>query len=98
MAELKDLLHLQDVTQAKLAERLETRSLRQFLMHQPGHGVTDEDLAAVGRVEQASQTIETPSEIVTVARFRCPSVECHPHARRLIRECPRLGSERSLRV
>ncbi len=52
MAELKDLLWLQDVAQAKLAQRLQGDTLGQCVPGQSGDGAAEQNLLTMGRVEE----------------------------------------------
>ena len=98
MTELEHLFRLQNVAQAILAERLQRDRLGQRLAGESGNGAAEQNLLAVGRVEETRQPVQAGGEIVAVSRFGCPGVKRHADARPLLRARPGLTEQCALRV
>jgi hypothetical protein len=96
--QLKDLLRVQDVAQAELAEGFDGHTRWQRVSDQTGHGVAEQHLAPMRRIEDAGQAVEGGSQIVPVLRLGFANVQGHSYPQGSGRIGPGLSEERPLPI
>jgi hypothetical protein len=77
MNENEDAFGALEVTEAHLADFLETPSRWQAILCQLLDGLGHQDLATTCHAEQTRQTVERSGEIIPFSRFGLAGVDCH---------------------